>query len=511
MRLVTFSLLFYFNVALCFGQVSLEKLALKNGKFGVGFRHYVAVDSARTYQRIYDWNSQDVFRPVPVSIWYPSVSATTKAELLKVLDYLEILKEEEEWEHLPSEQILNWFYYPNTPANQKHLPEKTKAFLNAKALDQKFPVVIYAPSYQASSIENFALCAFLASHGYVVIASPSRGTENRFLEGGTEKDMETQARDIEFLVKEVARYSNADLGKIATMGFSFGGLSNVLAQMRNGSIKAIVSLDGSIKYQYPTLQKSPFYNIAKVDVPFIHFAQKNIPKNVLIEDKIDSTLDYKFDFYDSLTNSRAYRFKFNRLTHSYFSTLGVLFQARDPRQDKSDAEIMESYTLMSEYTLHFLNGFLKSDKNALLYLEKRNADDGQPTALVSKEFKLPVDRAMSFEDFNEMARKNNYQNLARLYEVVLSKHSSFKPEEGKLNNLGLQLLYNPTTSSQGVDVLNFATKLYPESANLFDSLAEAYLFVKNEKQAVVNFEKSLQLNPANKNASDRLKMLEGKQ
>ncbi len=510
MRIVTFSLLFFINAVLCFGQVSLERLALKNGEFDVGFRHYVAADSTRTYQRIYDWNNQDVFRPIPVSIWYPSQSAPTKAEQLKVLDYLEILKEEEEWEHLPNEQILNWFYYPNTPANQKHLSEKTKAFPNAKALDQKFPVVIYAPSYQASSIENFALCAFLASHGYVVIASPSRGTENRFLEGGTEKDMETQARDIEFLIKEIAKYSNADPGKIATMGFSFGGLSNVLAQMRNASIKAIVSLDGSVKYQYPTLRKSPFYNIAKVDVPFIHFAQKDIPKKVLIEDKIDSTLDYKFDFYDGLTNSRAYRFKFNRLTHSYFSTLGVLFQARDPRQDKSDSEIMKSYALMSEYTLHFLNGFLKSDKKALLNLEKSNADDGQSAAVISKKSKLPADRLMSFEDFNEKARQENYQNLAQLYGAVVSKQSSFKPEEGKMNNLSLQLLYNPTTSSQGVAVLSFATKLYPESANLFDSLAEAYLFVRNEKHAIVNFKKSLQLNPENKNASDRLEELAGK-
>ena len=470
MRLVTFFLLFYFNVVLCFGQVSLENLALKNGEFGIGFRHYVAVDSTRTYQRIYDWSNQDLFRPIPVSIWYPSQSASTRAEPLKVLDYLEILKEEEEWEHLPNEQILNWFYYPNTPANQEHLSEKTKAFPNAKEIDQKFPVVVYAPSYQASSIENFALCAFLASHGYVVIASPSRGTENRFLEGGTEKDMETQARDIEFLIREVVKYGNADLGKIATMGFSFGGLSNVLSQMRNGFIKAIVSLDGSVRYQYATLQKSPFYNVAKVDVPFIHFAQKDIPKNVLIEDRIDSTLNHKFDFYDSLTNSRAYSFKFNHLTHSYFSTLGVLFQARDPRQDKSDSEIMESYALMSEYTLHFLNFFLKSDKNALYLLEERNADSNQSVILISKKSKLPTDQVLSFEDFNELARQENYQNLAQLYESLVSKQSSFKPEEGKLNNLGLQLLYNPATSAQGIDVISFATKLYPESANLFDSL-----------------------------------------
>lgn len=167
---------------------------------------------------------------------------------------MEILKGEEEWEYLPNEQILNWFYYSNTPQNQAHLREYTQAYMTIEPAKGKFPAILYAPSYQASSIENFALCEYLASHGYIVISSPSRGTENRLLEGGTEKDMETQARDIEFLLLQLLKRETVDLNKIATIGFSFGGLSNVLAQMRNKYIKAIVSLDGSIKYQYSTLK-----------------------------------------------------------------------------------------------------------------------------------------------------------------------------------------------------------------------------------------------------------------
>ena len=45
--------------------------------------------------------------------------------------------------------------------------------------------------------------------------------------------METQARDVEFLIKEVVKFPIADHNKIAAIGFSFGGLSNVLAQIRN--------------------------------------------------------------------------------------------------------------------------------------------------------------------------------------------------------------------------------------------------------------------------------------
>jgi hypothetical protein len=37
----------------------------------------------------------------------------------------------------------------------------------------RYPVLIYAPSDSSVSWENADLCEYLASHGYVVLASPS--------------------------------------------------------------------------------------------------------------------------------------------------------------------------------------------------------------------------------------------------------------------------------------------------------------------------------------------------
>ena len=507
MRLLTLITFILFQINLCFGQTSLKKIGLNNGKHSVGFKHYLTSDSTRTYKRIFDWNNKSILRPIPVSVWYPSNEKPNDVRPFKVLDYMEILKEEEEWEYLPNDQLLNWFYYPNTSSNQEHLTETTTAFPEIRPAKGKFPVVVYAPSYQASSIENFALCEYVASHGYIVISSPSRGTETRFLEGGTERDMETQARDIEFLMKEVVKLSNADFDRIATMGFSFGGLSNVLAQMRNDKLKAIVSLDGSIKYQYPTLKKSPFFNSEKVDVPFIHMSQKDIPEHVLKEDNIDPSLNFNFEFYDSITNSKAYQLKFENLTHSNFSTLGVLFEPRDERQDKSDPEIMESYSLVLEYTLNFLDAFLKTDANALAFMERNPVDNGIKSGLISRQTKEPETDTFTFQDFNELASKQDYKNLSELYNTTLKSNPNMELPEGNLNNLGLQLVFNPETSEQGINVLLLATGIYTNSANLFDSLAEAYLYLDNKEKAISNFEKSLHLNAENQNAIDRLKQL----
>lgn len=507
MKISLFIILIFFQISLAFGQTSLKEIDLENGSHRVGFNHYLTSDSTRTYKRTGDWNNTSIPRPIPVSIWYPSKDNSKSIKRMTVLNYMEILKEEEEWEHLPSDQILNWFYYSNNAANQSHLKEQTTAYKGLEYKTGKFPVIIYAPSYQASSIENFALCEYLASHGYIIISSPSRGTENRFLEGGTGKDMETQARDIEFLLHQAKRLPSADIGQIAAMGFSFGGLSNVLSQMRNKNIRAIVSLDGSIKYKFDILKNSPFFDIKKADVPFIHLAQKDIPKQVLKDEQIDSTLNYRFEFYDSLVYSKAFSLKFHNLTHSCFSTLGVLFQERDKRQDKSDMEIMQSYKWVSIYTLKFLDAYIGNNAEALSFLANSPIDNGVGKGVISQRNKDAHSKKFTFQDFNILASKQNYENLKVLYDSILKKNPSIKLLEENFNNLGLQMVFNPNTSRQGINIFLLAVEIYPHSANLFDSLAESYLFIGNRGKAIESFRKSLILNPQNQNAVDRLKQL----
>lgn len=474
-----FSLLllgFLVEVLACYAQTSLKQINLETGKFSVGFMHYLTSDSTRTYQRVYDWTNSIIPRPVRISIWYPAQPQGTKKHM-RVLEYMQILKMEEEWEYLPDEQLLNWFSYSNSVSNQQHLKEVTTAFKSAMPAKGKFPVVIYAPSYQASSVENFALCELLASHGYIVIASPSRGTDTRFLEGGTLKDLETQARDLDFLAREVSKFPAADPGRMALAGFSFGGMSGVLSQMSNRKFNALVSLDGTVKYNYKVLKASPFFNIQKLDIPFIHFSQKDIPDEVLTAENLDPALNTQFEYYDSLLYSEAYHLKFHHLTHSYFSTMGVLFQDRDKRQDKSDTEIMASYKLVATYTLKFLNAFLKKEPAAYSYLEQTPVRNGTNNDVLSFQSKKPLPKSFSFQDFNELAKKNQYKNLIPLYDSLLSKHPSLQFPEGNFNNLGLQLIFNPASSKEGINIFKLAVHLFPGSANLYDSLGEAYLFI----------------------------------
>ncbi len=106
-----------------------------------------------------------------------------------------------------------------------------------------------------------------------------------------------------------------------------------------------------------------------------------------------------------------------------------------------------------------------------------------------------------------MAVRQGYENLIPLYEKTLTQYPRLELEERMLNTLGLRLSFDAKRREQGINVLLLAVYIYPKSANLYDSLAEAYLSQKDFENAIVNFKKSLALNPENQNAMNRLKQL----
>jgi dienelactone hydrolase len=70
---------------------------------------------------------------------------------------------------------------------------------DAKPATGHYPVLIYAPSDSSVSWENADLCEYLASHGYVILASPSMGTSTRDMTDDLD-GINAQARDISFLI-----------------------------------------------------------------------------------------------------------------------------------------------------------------------------------------------------------------------------------------------------------------------------------------------------------------------
>ena len=168
---------------------------------------------------------------------------------------------------------------------------------------------------------------------------------------------------------------------------------------------------------------------------------------------------------------------------------------------------MASYKLLSEHTLQFLNATLKNEENAKEFIENSPDKNGISESLISKKMKKSLETEFDYKDFNDLALLQDYQDLIPLYEKTVAKHPKLQLKQGMLNMLGLRLSFNPSMKEQGINVLLLALHIYPKSANLYDSLAEAYLYKKDFKNAISSFEKSLELNPENQNAINKLKQL----
>lgn len=81
-------------------------------------------------------------------------------------------------------------------------------------------------------------------------------------------------------------------------------------------------------------------------------------------------------------------------------------------------------------------------------------------------------------------------------------------DEDEFNSLGYRLL-SAGRIQEGISVFKMNTILFPESANVFDSLGEGYLLKGDKSRAIENYRKSLELNPDNEHAVFILSRISG--
>jgi tetratricopeptide (TPR) repeat protein len=107
-----------------------------------------------------------------------------------------------------------------------------------------------------------------------------------------------------------------------------------------------------------------------------------------------------------------------------------------------------------------------------------------------------------------------YQTLKKIYdqsglgamilkyrEICSSKKQYFL--ENDFNNWGYALLTG-NKISDAIEVFKINTAVFPESANVWDSLGEAYMTNGEKDLAIKNYKKSLELNPDNGNAKNMI-------
>jgi predicted alpha/beta superfamily hydrolase/TolA-binding protein len=110
----------------------------------------------------------------------------------------------------------------------------------------------------------------------------------------------------------------------------------------------------------------------------------------------------------------------------------------------------------------------------------------------------------------QVIRKNGIQaGLKKYHSIKSDPKNELYFDENEFNGLGYRLM-GAKNMKAALEIFKLNVKLYPKSANVYDSLAEAFMKIGDNKNAVKNYKKSLELNPKNNNAREMLKKLESK-
>jgi hypothetical protein len=108
----------------------------------------------------------------------------------------------------------------------------------------------------------------------------------------------------------------------------------------------------------------------------------------------------------------------------------------------------------------------------------------------------------------KIINEQGIEEAQKKFEEILSDTSQVILLENEFNTLGYNYL-RQRKINEAIAVLKMNVKAFPGSWNVYDSLGEVYTWNGSTDEAIENFEKSLELNPANENASKNLSQIFG--
>ncbi len=110
-----------------------------------------------------------------------------------------------------------------------------------------------------------------------------------------------------------------------------------------------------------------------------------------------------------------------------------------------------------------------------------------------------IKRSLASHIVRTMFNNNSEIALQEYYTIKENSIEKYLVYEDEFNAIAYNLLERKRIK-EAIDVLNLSIKIFPGSANLYDSLGEMYLCQGNKKQALASYKKSFELNPNNKEA-----------
>jgi hypothetical protein len=478
------------------------------GAYAVGLKVVEQYDTSRTWGPAVDILGKPAEgereRPLQTLIWYPAEKSSAAA--MTLADYWKLLEVETSFgkPHL----WHGWDEWKTGLAGS--MTDTFWSVRDARPVAGRFPIVIYAPSFGNMAWENVDLCEYLASNGYIVVASGALGAVDRVMTDDL-AGIHAQARDISFLVGYAQALPNVDPAEIAVAGFSWGGICNLFAAAHDSRIRALVALDGSMRY-YAGLVKDGGVHPEQMTIPLLFFTQGEFT----LEDQaqyLNGPGSQGPNVLNAWTHGDLMLVRMLGMIHTEYSSIYQRNEntwKRFPTEEKADygrADGIPGYAWMARYTLAYLNAYLKQDATALAWLKKTPAENGAPQHFFSTQFRAGSGVPATDDAFRLEVGKRGFDHISDVYADFHKQNPDFKLEEGAVDTWGYELLVSDHLP-ESIDVLELNAQLYPDSGGVYQSLGEAYAKAGKKDLAMENFRKALEKNPNDAESKRKLEELE---
>ncbi|MCP4706318.1 MAG: hypothetical protein GY865_17105 [candidate division Zixibacteria bacterium] len=464
---------------------------LKPGEYAAGFKTIERYDYSRTFRSHYGYFGEAIpgenSRPIQICIWYPAQKTENAVSMVlgeyafpfpEDMDFFQIVTATQQREL----QRLTGLLGNNRGAMLDASNIEMCAIGNAPPAEGKFPLIVYFPDLMNSISDNFVLCEYLASNGFVVLTTHMVGTGG-LNPGINQIDLETVVRDKEFALAKIHDIDFINMDKIGTFGVGGGGLASLILQMRNYNIEAVASLAGwnIVTEQIEFVKENPHYSVNRMAKPLLQIYYE------------DNEI-FNLDLVDSLKYAARYMIKLDKIPEGGFSSYPTIRSYMDSL-NVTKVISRPNYDLTAKYLLEFYNFYLKKDE-----IEFSFVDDN-----TGYEFKKGMELPPTSDQFVGIIRSQGGVKAVELYnKFEKSDPGSITFPEATINFVGYQAMQEGSNEN-AIALFKLNADTYPNSANVWDSYSDGLQVIGDVAGAINCYKKVLEVLPLDSLIDDGLK------
>jgi dienelactone hydrolase len=479
-----------------------KPFGLAPGTYAVGFRLLEGQDDTRAIAG--GANSNLHARPIRTYLWYPAARTGRPMRFARYAS----LADEDIWPAEIAGSLREELTFSRRPLARSLgsagfealLQQPVLAVENAKPLGGPFPLVVIALGWAYESPTAFAaLGEYLAGRGFAVATAPFFGTSSPLVRVDLQ-DLETQVRDLEFVIAQARRLPFVSPERLGVFGFDQGGMAGLILAMSNPDVDAFASMDAGILHPHPSglPRSSPHYDRFALRIPWLH-GMGNLDPNQPADSENET-------LFDQAPYSNRYRLVAQGLPHADFTSYALIEGRRALPGYWADAtpEVAHRHAIVVEYVYNFFAAFLRQNAESLVFLS-RDPKEAFPGSNMRIEHREATSASISYADFVQAAVAGRAEEaIDELRSIAAVEPDHILLNENYLFRIAFGLLYGWGLAQEAIPVLEFMAERYPSSSQAPRMLVDGYVLVENYAAAIDVLSKFVQQNPDNAGARARL-------